>query len=170
MIFLLLRTKLQLERRRINLDIFHEQFIYPKLSGTTLKEILEKVSADLLIQGFVKESFSQAVLEREMHHPTGLPTEKIGVAIPHTDSSHVTQSVISVITLETPIPFTIMGSFEKGTTNVQVIFLLALQNGRQHLQILKEIMKLIQHPQRLEQLATASTKSEIIESISTLTI
>ncbi|WP_459502482.1 PTS sugar transporter subunit IIA [Bacillus sp. C1] len=152
------------------MDIFHEQFIYPKLSGTTFKEILEKVSTDLLIQGFVKETFSQAVLEREMHHPTGLPTGNIGVAIPHTDSSHIIQPVISVITLESSIPFTLMGNLEKETTNVQVLFLLALQDGRQHIQILKEIMKLIQHPQQLQQLTAASTKLEIINSISALTI
>lgn len=45
-------------------------------------------------RGKVKDDFEQAVLRREQTHPTGLPSGKIAVAIPHTDVQYVKEAGI----------------------------------------------------------------------------
>ena len=46
-------------------------------------QVLERTALLLRNGGYVKESFSDAIKEREVHYPTGLQLEHIGVAIPH---------------------------------------------------------------------------------------
>ena len=71
-----------------NVIIFSEQ--------VTKRQVLESLSSQLFASGMVKASFSGAVIKREEVFPTGLPTEPVGVAIPHTDSEHVLKNALAV--------------------------------------------------------------------------
>lgn len=43
-------------------------------------------------------------------YPTGLHTDGLLIAMPHTDSAHVNEACISIARLENPIPFHEMGN------------------------------------------------------------
>ena len=49
------------------------------------EEALTYLSDKLIEKGIVKESYKEAILNREKVFPTGLQFEKYGIAIPHTD-------------------------------------------------------------------------------------
>ena len=63
----------------------------------TYVDFFEKLSDILLKKGYVKESWLQAITDRERNFPTGLMFETIGVAIPHVDPQHIVRPYIAII-------------------------------------------------------------------------
>src|SRR5688572_13356611 len=85
----------------------------------TKEEAILTLAALLRDGGYVKDSFGAAVLAREDVFPTGLPTQPVGVAIPHTDVEHVNNSALAVGILSQPVVFMEMGSFD-GQVDVEI--------------------------------------------------
>lgn len=107
------------------------------------KDCIHKLGGLLLAGGFVKESYVDAVLEREKHFPTGLAVEELSVAIPHTDIEHTTKPAIAVAILNSPVEF-----FEMATLNVviypEIIFLLSIVNPEDQVLWLQRLVTLFQ--------------------------
>ncbi len=64
-------------------------------------EIIKKLGSLMLARGYVKDTYIQAVIDREKVLPTGLQTVKCGFAIPY-HSVHVNQTAVAVATFEIP--------------------------------------------------------------------
>lgn len=73
------------------------------------KEIIEYMGSILIKKGLVKDTFINAVLDREKLYPTGLFAKGVSVAIPHTDSTHVKESSVALAVLKKPVEFALMG-------------------------------------------------------------
>lgn len=112
------------------------------VAAETREEVFEKLAEPLFRYGFVREGFLEGVKERERNFPTGLPTVPFGVAIPHTDPKYVKDNAVSVGVLKEPVKFTVMGT-EDETTEVRLVFLLALNESQKQLNILKDITGII---------------------------
>src|SRR5512132_875649 len=87
-------------------------------------DAITQLGARMRAAGYVKDSFIPAVIAREQTYATGLPTEGIQVAIPHTDVEHVLRDAIAVGVLAAPVEFGEMGS-PGSTVNVRLVCLLA---------------------------------------------
>jgi len=108
----------------------------------------------------VEDDYIEALGAREAQFPTGLPISG-GVAIPHTDASHVRTDRICVATLGHPVEFHEMGGDEDSIVEVSTVFLLALSDPSRHLKILQKIVTSIQNEQFLESIRAAATACEI---------
>lgn len=139
---------------------FDESLILLDLKATTKEEVLSTMGQHLLDLGLVKETFISAILRRESEFPTGLPTEGIPVAIPHTDSEHVIRNAISVAVLKRSVPFVIMGT-ENETVPVKIIFLLALKNAETQLNFLQKLVSLLKEQEILRNIANEKNKKKI---------
>ncbi len=120
-----------------------ENFILIKEHANHREEIIRKLGALLYKQKFVKNSYVNAVLEREKVFPTGIATKVTGVAIPHTDSIHVKKSAIAIATLENPISFDAMGYPGKTVDNVAVIMMLAIVDPKKIMNVIRLISKIL---------------------------
>lgn len=137
------------------------------MEAETSSEIIEELGALLLSKGYVKDSYVQAVLERERNLPTGLCIGDFCVAIPHTDSGHVNQSNIGIATLKKPSVFhSMINPVEK--LNVQLVFLLAVKNPTLQIELLKNLMSVFQNQELLIQLRNATSKEEVSKLLSCL--
>ena len=87
-----------------------KHYLAVKVSGDTDEDVLRATAAELFAEGYVKESYSDAIIEREKKYPTGLPTGEICVAIPHTDPEHVNDAAICLSILEKPVISNLFGS------------------------------------------------------------
>ena len=130
-----------------------------EMEAETSSEIIKTLGALLLSKGYVKESYVQAVLEREGNLPTGLEIGDFSVAIPHTDSGHVNQSNIAIATLKKPAIFHSMVDPEE-KLNVQLVFLLAVKDPNLQIEMLKNLMSLFQNKELLIKLKNARSKEE----------
>ncbi len=124
------------------------------------KEIINKLGKLLYDYGFVKESFTQAVLEREEAYPTGLNARVTGVAVPHTDTIHVLKPAVAIATLKNPVIFHGMGAPET-EVEVRVVLMLAVHNPKEVVNILRKIIFVIEDDEAMRKILTANTKKEI---------
>ncbi|WP_068674998.1 PTS sugar transporter subunit IIA [Oceanobacillus sp. Castelsardo] len=139
-----------------------ENHIIKDLECKDSQDAIEKLGTLLYNSGVVKETYVSAVKEREKIYPTGLPADAFDIAIPHTDSIHVNSSAIAVGVLKKPVEFTQMGSNDI-VLHPQVIFMLAINDPHEQINILKRLMSLFQNKELLESVKNAEGTKEIYE-------
>ena len=94
----------------------------------------------LYSQGYVKEEFSQACINREKIFPTGIPSA-VPIAIPHAEGDYVIQESVCVLHLKEPVGFSRMDNPDD-SVSVRLVINLAIQNNNQVL-LLKKIWGLL---------------------------
>lgn len=114
-----------------------------ELSASDSAEVLRTLANLLHREGYVKESYRDAVIAREQQFPTGLPTNGVGVAIPHADGHHVLWPGIAVATLKQPVAFGVMGSPDR-TVPVALVFMLAIRDPESQVEMLRQLMGIFQ--------------------------
>ncbi|WP_224768244.1 PTS sugar transporter subunit IIA [Metabacillus idriensis] len=137
-----------------------ETLIMTDIEGNSNVEVLELMAKNLCDQGLVKESYIEAVIDREKKFATGLPTNGCSVAIPHTDIQHVNRKAISVGVLKNSVEFGIMGE-ESATTPVKLVFMLAMDQQHSQLALLQNLMQVFHDETILNKLASESSKTRI---------
>jgi len=145
--------------------LFDPKVILLNIEANTADEALTLLAKKLLAEGYVKDSFIQAILDREAEFSTGLPGFGRGVAIPHADPQHVNTSVLAVATLKHPVDFRMMGNHDEKIA-VEVMFMLALKESHSHMSVLQSLMDVIQNESLLTQIKEAATPSELYALVS----
>lgn len=143
---------------RQNIIIFDEQADIDK------ERLLEKLGHLLFQNGYVKESYIQAIKEREATFPTGLNTTTYGIAIPHTDSKHVKKATIAVGVVKTPIIFQEMGA-EDVEVPVRLVFMLAIKEPEKQLETLQAVISLIENEEKMTALVHAKDEAAVLQLI-----
>lgn len=133
-----------------------------QLEVKTKEEVFTQMASLLKNAGYVKESYLDGIIKREELFPTGLPTGKIGVAIPHTDVEHVNKPMIAAATLKEPVKFRVMGGSEEDIIDVKIVFLLAMKDGNAQLELLKNIMSIIQNDDLLDEIASVENENTLL--------
>lgn len=124
--------------------------------------MIRDVSEMLIQEGFVYESYPNAVIAREKIYPTGLKTICMQVGIPHTDREHVKESVVTIIRPLKPVKFTEMG-LGIDTVEAEMIFLLAIKESKAQVSILSKLMGVFCDEAALISLKNAITEEEIVK-------
>lgn len=137
-----------------------ENLIMLGLDAGKNEDVLAQMAQVLHQQGYVKESYKEAVISRERVFATGLPTESYGVAIPHTDIVHVMEPAICVARLKNPVDFVIMGE-EEATVPVNLVFMLAMKEQHAQLDLLQKLMAILQDQEAMGYLAIEADKHKI---------
>ena len=84
---------------------FDKEITFFKESVKNKEEGIKKIADEFLEKELVKDTFFQAVIDREKVYPTGLSINDIGIAIPHTDSIHIIRPQIGFMSLKEPVIF-----------------------------------------------------------------
>ena len=114
------------------------------------KEAALKLLADELIKsGVAKDSFYDGIITREKNFATGLTLNNMCVAIPHTDPEHVNRTQIAFMSLTEPVDFIEMGTDDK-VIPVTMMFMLALKEAHQQLDMLMKLMDVFQNDDLME--------------------
>lgn len=122
---------------------FSEGIAFFNQSCDSQEEALRKLAGEFVAKGLVKDTFPQAVIDREKSYPTGLSINGIGVAIPHTDGIHIIEPQIGFMTLQKPVIFKDMGDISN-EVEVSALFMLGLVKSEQQLDMLGKLVGLFQ--------------------------
>lgn len=134
--------------------------IYLNIEASDYKEVLQIMGGILLEKGHVKDSYTDALLEREELSPTGLPVEPVSIAIPHTDPCHVIRPCVIVLKLKQPVRFKEMANQEH-MVDAAWIFGLVFDDGNKQLPLLASVIELAQDETAMNGLMSAKDKEEI---------
>jgi len=125
--------------------------------------VIADLAGRLAARGCVGPGFLEAVKDRETRFPTGLPTQPVGVAIPHTDPEYCLRPGLAVAVLPQPVPWRAMGT-EQDLVDVRVVFLLALP-AQKHVNFLSQLVQLFQSPDALTQLISLSDPAAVADFV-----
>lgn len=147
------------------MELLSQSLVFAKLNFDSSDEIIHYLAQQLEKQGKVKSSFEQAVKDREKVHPTGLPSGKIAVAIPHTDIQYVNEEAIAFATLAHPIKFHNMAITDE-TLEVQIVVMLALKTPHGQVKMLQKLMEMFQKQELLSNLMQLKNNDELYKAVS----
>lgn len=142
----------------------NKQLIFIELEAENCEDVLDQVGGALIKEGYCKNTYKEALKIREAEYPTGLDIDGIGVAIPHTDISHVEKQGIAIAVLKNPVTFVQMGTDDE-TTEVRLVFMLAVKEPKTQIDRLQTILGIIQDKDILKKLLEVKDTEEIIEII-----
>jgi len=136
-----------------------------KMKAKTAEDALKQMSAMLLEKGYVKESYRNAIIEREKKFPTGLKLQgEINVALPHADIEHVLRPALAVGVLEKAFEFRNMADPEERIENVKMIFIPVITKAHKYVEFLGFLVdNIFQKPKTMKDLVKAKQKSEILK-------
>ncbi|MDC7289083.1 PTS sugar transporter subunit IIA [Blautia schinkii] len=141
-----------------------EPLIAIDLDAESYEDVMEQIGGLLIREGYTKASYTEALIAREKEFPTGLDVDGVGVAIPHTDVSHVNKAGIAIGILRNPVTFIQMGTDDE-TVEVRLVFMLAVVNPNEHIDQLQRIIAIIQDKDVLNKLLKVKDTNQIIEII-----
>ena len=133
------------------------------LDAASPEDALRAVAGRLVEAGHVHPSFPDAVVAREAEFPTGLPTEPIGVAIPHSDPEHVISTTVALATLRSPVRFQQMAGEPTDTVDVSIIVMLAVAEAKAQVQYLSRVIGAIQDADLTAALLGASSDQQLLD-------
>ncbi len=141
-----------------------KQYIVTRVNCDSKEELLRQLGGVLEEKGYVKDTYTDAIMEREKVFPTGLPTAGVAVAIPHTDSIHVNEKSICVAILEKPVTFTVMATDDE-FVDVGLVFALAIKEPSDQIDMLQNLIALCQDEEVLLKIASGKDLDFIDETI-----
>lgn len=143
------------------MDAIDRETVMLRVNAKSSEEIIRLLASKLHDLGYVKDSYADAVVQREQLLPTGLPLgSQNNVAIPHTDPQHVLRAGVALATLRAPVIFANMEEPDKEVP-VSTVFLLAIDDKDKQIATLQQIMKTIQDATALNALQKATTFADI---------
>lgn len=142
---------------------FDEDLVVLDQPFETKEEVVTALAERLLQKGYVHPTYRDAVLTREQSFPTGLPTQPVGVAIPHADPEHCRIPALAVARLPHPVAWGLMGD-ETETVQISIVFLLALTAEKQ-VEFLSQLAALFQTPETLAQMLACTTPKRVVEFV-----
>ncbi len=147
--------------------MLRKELIVIDVEGSSDEEVLRSLGARFVVAGVAKESFPDALVERERRYPTALPATAFAIAVPHTFKEHIKEPAMGVGILAHPVAFHQMGSPEI-TLQVELLFMLAVKDPAEQIATLKQIMKLIQNEEMLKAIKHAASVDEVYEMVSSV--
>jgi len=142
----------------------NEKLIFTSLDADTSADVFQSVGGALIKEGYAKDSYVQALNDREADYPTGLNVNGFGVAIPHTSVDHVINPATAIAVLNKPVTFVEMGT-DDDKVEVRLVFMLAVTDPNHHIDELQRILAIIQDTNVLEAIMNAGSADAIINCI-----
>ena len=138
--------------------LFDKEVILFNQDASDNVSALTRLADSMYAKGVVT---SEYLLKREESFPTGLMTQTIGVAIPHTDPDKVIEPQIGFMSLKHPVTFHQMGDNAK--IQVKLIFMLALKKSDDQLSMLQKLMALFQNQEAMDALQKIDQKNDFLD-------
>lgn len=134
------------------------------MEADSCQDVFKQLGGAMIQEGYAKSSYIEALAAREKEYPTGLDIDGTGVAIPHTDVSHVNKAGIGIAVLKHPVTFIQMGTDDE-EVSVNLVFMLSVIDPNAHIDELQKILAIIQDTAVLEQVISAQNAEKIIDII-----
>lgn len=124
----------------VDTDLFTPELVFLDFEAGDRAEFFEKLGEELAARGYIKDTWLDAITEREKNYPTGLACQAIKVAIPHTDPEHLEKPYIAVIRPAQPVVFEAMAGMGDPVPAELIVNLGLLQHADGQVAVLQALM------------------------------
>lgn len=143
-------------------NLFYEELVFLDCIFKNQRDFFAAICQELYSSGWVKESFEEAIVQREQSFSTGLETLPYSVAIPHTDAEHVQKNFIAFIRVQEPVSFVHMGIPDK-TVEAHMMFMLGIADPSNQVKILSNMIELLSDEATMRELMVETDKQKIVD-------
>lgn len=143
-------------------NVFFKELIFLDKQIQCADDFFDFIFPILNKNGYVKNSFLNAIKKREKEFPTALPISSYSVAIPHTNIEHIVKPFISVTRITKTMKWGEMSNNEN-EIDIKFIFLLGFVKGDDHISLLQTLMECFSKGNLLGKLEQAKTKIEFMQ-------
>jgi galactitol PTS system EIIA component len=138
---------------------FHEDLVLMNIEASSDMEVINLLADRLHNSGLVSADYGRMTCERELEHPTGLPTKPYCISIPHAEPGGVMQSSLAFASLKYPVKFRSMEDPDI-LLDVSMVIMLANNNPEEQIQTLRNLAILFSNPEKIEELKNQPTEKE----------
>jgi galactitol PTS system EIIA component len=138
---------------------FNQDQVAFNLEAANFQEVISVLAEKLYSKGLVLADYGRQTIERELEHPTGLPTKPFCIAFPHADANGVNQSALGVALLKNPVLFKNMADPDEDL-EVHIVLMLANKNPEEQIQTLRNLAILFGDPDKLSDLRDQTSPQE----------
>ncbi len=138
----------------------YEDLVVFGVDAKDAEDAIRQVGQHLLDKGFVKDTYIDAVAQREKEYPTGLQLKDLAVAMPHTAGIHVDTPAVCVAKLAHPVTFAHMGDPDT-KVEAELLFMMAIQNPDAQLDTLQKVMGVFTNETAVARFKAAADKHEL---------
>ena len=138
----------------------HEELILVGVEAENYEEAIRKVGKKLFDNGYVKDTYIDAVVAREADFPTGLHLDGIDIAMPHTAGIHVNTPAVCVAKLAKPVVFSHMGDPDT-KVDATLLFMMAIKDPDAQIETLQAVMGVFTNKEAIAELNAANTEVEL---------
>jgi len=146
--------------------VFDARLVLLDLKAQNAEAAIRELAGLLLEAGYVRETFADAVVAREMDFATGLQLKLLGAAIPHTYPTHVVMTGVAAARLAHPVTFGAMGSPGQ-TVSATLVLLLAVKDADSQVEMLQHIAELLRSEDAQGKLISAHTAEDVVAVLET---
>ena len=155
------------ETRMPGQNVIRPELFLMDMTAVSDEDALEQLASLLYRHGLVRESFGEAVKERERRYSTGLSFPEMGIAIPHAGAEHVIAPAAAVGILKEPVKFRHMGMPQE-LVETELIFMLAIREEEEQPEQLAGLLDVFQGEGNLTRLQACRTKEEAADCLTEL--
>ena len=124
-------------------------------------DCIRKICAVMAENGYVGADYADAVIARENDYPTGVPTEGVIVAIPHSNKGEVFRTGVGVAVLASPVGFYNMVDPDS-LLMAELVFVLANYDPGKQLDDLSALMGCFSDAEILKKFRNVNTAAELV--------
>lgn len=139
------------------MNLLHGDITKLEVDAKDSTEAIDLLGRSLMENGYIKQGYVDSVLQRERTFPTGLVLKNVGIAIPHASpEGNVLKNGIAIARLNNPVQFNWMENPDE-KIDVNMVFMLALADSSEHLDVLKKLFIAFQNEELVESLKNSSS-------------
>lgn len=121
-------------------EMFDQELISLELKGENEVEVFQQVAKHLTELGFVNEGYLNGIITREEKFPTGLITQHVNIALPHSDPEYVEKPFVYIARLKDEVKVKQMGDSQE--MKVKNLFFLGIKDPKGQVGLLQAFMEL----------------------------
>ncbi|MGX7125471.1 PTS sugar transporter subunit IIA [Enterococcus viikkiensis] len=121
-------------------EMFDQELISLELKGENEVEVFRQVAEHLKELGFVNEGYLNGIIAREEKFPTGLITQHVNIALPHSDPEYIERPFVYIARLKDEVKVKQMGDSQE--MKVKNLFFLGIKDPKSQVGLLQAFMEL----------------------------
>ena len=142
-------------------EMFDKQLISLEVEGESEEQVFEHVAEHLKELGFVNEGYLKGITTREQKFPTGLITQYLNIALPHSDPEYIEKPFVYIARLKNKVKVKQMGDSQE--MDVKNLFFLGIKDPKGQVGLLQAFMELFMKEEFVQAFKQEQDKQNIYQ-------
>lgn len=147
----------------VDKSLFNVELIDLNLSAETEEELFHVVSDRLLSKGLVNSGYLNGIIEREKQFATGLITQHLNIALPHSDTKYIEKPFVYIVRLNNPVTVKQMG--DNQIMDTKDLLFLGIKEPTKQVGLLAGLMELFMNEDFVNEYINTESEQDLYELI-----